>query len=224
MARIRSVHPGLASDEAFMTMSMAAKAAWALLWTECDDHGLFEWKPIVLKARIFPADAVDFAAILGEYESLDCVKRVEIDGKSFGLIRNFGKYQRPKNPSYRYQWSDDFASYAGFTVALPQPSPSHTEKPPQRKEEGGIEAPTGLLVPPVDKSIPIAPRAPAPGGARTGATAGNEDAQWQARLRGYRVGGRWPGMYGPRPESGECYAPKRILEEWLEAQPKSEAA
>jgi hypothetical protein len=137
MARIRSVHPGLASDEAFMTMSMAAKAAWALLWTECDDHGLFEWKPIVLKARIFPADPVDFAAVLAEYETLGCIKRVEIEGKSYGLIRNFGKFQRPKNPSYRYQWSEEFASYAGFPVVLPQSSPSPTEKPPQMKEEGG---------------------------------------------------------------------------------------
>jgi hypothetical protein len=137
MARIRSVHPGLASDEAYMTMSMAAKAAWPLLWTECDDHGIFEWKPIVLKARIFPADAVDFAAILEEYETLGCVKRIEIEGKACGLIRNFGKYQRPKSPSYRYQWSNDFASFAGFSAALPQPSPSPTEKSPQRKEEGG---------------------------------------------------------------------------------------
>jgi hypothetical protein len=137
MARIRSVHPGLASDEAYMTMSMAAKAAWPLLWTECDDHGIFEWKPIVLKARIFPADAVDFAAILDEYEALGCVRRVEIAGKSCGLVRNFGKFQRPKNPSYRYEWSNDFASFTGFPVVLPQPSPSPTEKRPQMKEEGG---------------------------------------------------------------------------------------
>ena len=67
MARIRSVHPGMASDEIYMSMSITAKAAWPLLWTECDDNGIFEWKPIVLKARIFPADAVDFAAILAEW-------------------------------------------------------------------------------------------------------------------------------------------------------------
>lgn len=58
---------GLSSDEAFMSMSMTAKAAWPLLWTECDDNGVFEWKPVVLKARIFPGDSLDFDSILAEW-------------------------------------------------------------------------------------------------------------------------------------------------------------
>lgn len=124
-----------------MSMSMTAKAAWPLLWTECDDHGIFEWKPIVLKARIFPADNVDFSAILDEYEKLGCIKRREIDGKPYGLVRNFCRYQRPKNPSYRYTLPEDETEYVGLKVSntpgLPQGNPSPTEKAPQMKEEGG---------------------------------------------------------------------------------------
>ena len=138
MARIRSVHPGLTSDEAFMSMSMTAKAAWPLLWTECDDGGVFEWKPIVLKARLFPADAVDFAAVLAEFVALDCIKQVEIGGKTYGLVRNFGKYQRPKNPSYRVAIPDNEMMYVGRSdippPALPQRSPSPTENPSQMEE------------------------------------------------------------------------------------------
>jgi hypothetical protein len=141
MARIRSVHPGLTSDEAFMTMSMTAKAAWPLLWTECDDGGVFEWKPVVLKARLFPADSVDFAAVLAEFEALDCIKQVEIGGKLYGLVRNFGKYQRPKNPSYRVAIPDEHLLYVGRsgipTPALPQPSTSPTEKPSQMEDGEG---------------------------------------------------------------------------------------
>jgi hypothetical protein len=134
-----------------MSMSMAAKAAWPLLWTECDDNGVFEWKPIVLKARIFPADNIDFAGILAELETLNCVRRVEIEGKPYGVVRNFGKYQRPKNPSYRFPLPEEHRLFAGFsgspTPALPQPSGSPTEKAPQMKEgigegrgeEGGKE-------------------------------------------------------------------------------------
>ena len=72
----------------------------------------------------------------------------------------------------------------------------------------------------------VAPRAPAPGGARTGAVSvnHNDEVLWRARLRGYRAGARWHGDYGPRPESGQCYAPAHILEEWREAQPQTEAA
>lgn len=128
-----------------MSMSMTAKAAWAALWMQCDDHGIFEWKPIVLKALIFPADNVDFAEVLAEFESLDCVKRIEVNGKPCGLVRNFAKYQRPKNPSYRHFTDATFPAEYGSYVALkgstppvlPQSYPSTTEIPPQMKEEGG---------------------------------------------------------------------------------------
>lgn len=145
MARIRSVHPGLTSDESYMSMSMTAKAAWTPLWMQCDDHGIFEWKPIVLKALIFPADNVDFTLLLNELEQLGCVRRLEIEGKTYGLVRNFARYQRPKNPSYRHFKADnlptDVASYIGVrgaaTPALPQPDPTPTVNCAQRKEEGG---------------------------------------------------------------------------------------
>jgi hypothetical protein len=146
VSRIRSIHPGIASDESYMQMSMAAKAAWPILWTECDDHGVFEWKPVVLKARIFPADNVDFAAILAELVSLDCVQRFEHEGKPYGIVRNFCAYQRPKHPSYRHPFPAPITDYAAFkpvdvgspTPALPEPSPRPTEKPPQMKEEVGV--------------------------------------------------------------------------------------
>lgn len=144
MARIRSIHPGLTSDEAYMSMSITAKAAWTPLWMQCDDHGIFEWKPIVLKALIFPADAVDMASLLEEWVSLGCIKKIDVDGKACGVVRNFSRYQRPKNPSYRYFKADelptDISKYIGVRSAppvLPQSSPSPTEVLPQRKEEGG---------------------------------------------------------------------------------------
>jgi hypothetical protein len=145
MARIRSIHPGLTSDEAYMSMSMTAKAAWTPLWMQCDDHGIFEWKPIVLKALIFPADNVDFATVLAELERLGCVRQFDIGGRPHGVVRNFAKYQRPKNPSYRHFKAEelpaDIGSYISVKGAappvLPQSSPSPTEIPPQMKEEGG---------------------------------------------------------------------------------------
>lgn len=147
MARIRSIHPGLASDEVFMTMSMAAKAAWSLLWTECDDHGVFEWKPIVLKARIFPAESLNFADILSEYEDLGCVLKVEVDGKPYGFIRNFCKYQRPKSPSYRLPLPECAKAFVGVSgnppPVLPQDGGRGSENGAQMKGEGGDEGEGG---------------------------------------------------------------------------------
>lgn len=145
MARIRSIHPGLTSDEAYMSMSMVAKAAWTPLWMQCDDHGIFEWKPIVLKALIFPADNVDFGDVLAELERLGCVRRIDINGRTHGVVRNFAKYQRPKNPSYRHFKPEELPADIGSYIAvkgaappaLPQPTPSTPENPPQMKEEGG---------------------------------------------------------------------------------------
>ena len=146
MARIRSIHPGIASDEAFMQMSMPAKAAWPILWTECDDQGVFEWKPIVLKARIFPADNVDFEVVLAEYVALDCIQMREIDGKRFGFVRNFCRFQKPKHPSHRYILPPDLRLFVGLKpddVAKPTPgldpaSPLATEKPVLMEDGVGV--------------------------------------------------------------------------------------
>jgi hypothetical protein len=129
---------------------------------QCDDHGVFEWKPIVLKALIFPADNVDFSAVLGELEKLDCVRRIQIEGKHYGIVRNFAKYQRPKNPSYRHFNAENIppevASYIGIkgaaTPALPKPYPSATENPPQMKEEGGSKEEEEVI----SRSVAVAPK------------------------------------------------------------------
>jgi hypothetical protein len=141
MARIRSIHPGLTSDESFMSMSMTAKAAWPLLWTECDDGGAFEWKPIVLKARLFPADAVDFAAVLAELVALNCVKKVEIGGREYGLVRNFCRYQRPKKPNYRVLLTGHFRTYVGLTADSSEPDDPDVTRVPNRFHTGGEKSP-----------------------------------------------------------------------------------
>lgn len=98
MARIRSVHPGLYTDEAFATVSISARLLLIGIWSHADDGGGFEWKPLSLKMRIFPADNVDVAALLDELAASDIVKRYEVEGRSYGAVRNFGRWQRPKKP------------------------------------------------------------------------------------------------------------------------------
>jgi hypothetical protein len=82
MARIRSIHPGLRTDEAFMPLSFAARDCLTALWMQADDQGVFPWKLLTLKAHIFPADNVDMGAILAELESHGSIKRIEVEGAS----------------------------------------------------------------------------------------------------------------------------------------------
>lgn len=98
MARIRSIHPGLFTDEAFMSASAHARLLIIGIWTEAWDDGVFEWKPLTLKAKLFPVDAVDVPALLEELVSLDFIRAFEA-GKKYGAIRNFQKYQKPKKPN-----------------------------------------------------------------------------------------------------------------------------
>lgn len=156
MARIRSIHPTLSTDEAFMAMTITAKAVWPMLWMECDDSGVFEWKPIVLKARLLPADNVDMAAVLSEYESLNTVMKFEVDGREYGVIRNFVRFQRPKDPKSVHPTPPAVLKYAGFNddgsrpnagtgrpstggkeKVLPKSFVTTSEVQPQMKEEGG---------------------------------------------------------------------------------------
>ena len=66
MARIRSVHPGLWTDEDFVQLSAPARLFLIGMWNESDDYGLFEWKPTRLKMRLAPNDPIDAAALMAE--------------------------------------------------------------------------------------------------------------------------------------------------------------
>lgn len=140
MARIRSIHPGLMTDESYMSLSMAARVALGGIWMEADDHGVFAWKPLTLKARIFPADNVDMGAILAELEAQNWIKSFDAEGNKYGVCRNFRKWQRPKAPTYQHPFPQDFGIYIGLepstSPVLPQSFPSPSPKSPQR-EEGG---------------------------------------------------------------------------------------
>ena len=129
MARIRSIHPGLFTDELYMALSMAGKAVWPGLWTEADDHGVFEWKPLSLKARLMPCADIDIATTLGEYEALGLVIKFSEGEKAYGVIKGFCHWQRPKKPLNRFPLPNQFPTK---TPLLPQ-----NLRRGRRKEEGG---------------------------------------------------------------------------------------
>ena len=147
MARIRSVHPGLWTDEAFIELSAHARVLLIGIWTECFDDGVFEWKPKRLKVRVLPADTdIDIDALLAELVEHECVQEFDADGRRYGLVRNFCKFQRPKKPSESGVLPNQFRTYVGLEpVELPtssEPVPNQfgtvTEFPPQKggREEG----------------------------------------------------------------------------------------
>jgi hypothetical protein len=134
MSRIRSIHPGLWTDEAFMSLSAFARLLYIGLWNEAFDDGVFEWKPLTIKAKIFPVDAVDVKALLAEIVAAGSIREGAGTGKQYGLIRNFRLYQRPKKPNSSGLLQPQDHEYVGL---VPNQSGTGDELRPQMEDEGG---------------------------------------------------------------------------------------
>lgn len=142
MSRIRSIHPGIWTDEAFVSLSGFARLLFIGLWNECDDKGTFPWSPLQMKMRVLPADNVDAAGLLAEIEAAGCIMRYEVGGKSFGAVRNFCKFQRPKKPNSIHPITGSAAAYVAHNgEAVPNEFPTGGEKSPQMEDGGGKEVP-----------------------------------------------------------------------------------
>lgn len=140
MARIRSIHPGLFTDEAFMTLTVECPLAVPLLlglWTEADDEGVFEWKPLTIKARILPAAACSVDDLLACLVRNQFLIEYDVGGKKYGAVRNFCKFQRPKKPNPIHPKTPTAAAWVGAS-SEPVGNQFGTggENPPQM-EDGG---------------------------------------------------------------------------------------
>lgn len=147
MARIRSIHPGIFTDEAWVSCAPLTRLLFFGLLTDADDQGVFEWKPLQIKMRLLPGDVADVGAMLDEMAAVDLVKAFEHGGKRFGAIRNFRKHQRPKKPNSIHFLPEELRTYVALNDAssdheaddLPPVGnwfPTHGENPPQM-EDGG---------------------------------------------------------------------------------------
>ncbi len=145
MSRIRSIHPGLWTDEAFVSLSSMARLLLIGMWNECDDKGTFVWSPLQLKMRILPADNVDAAALLVEIVTAGFVLKYEIAGKSYGAVRNFAKFQRPKKPNDIHPATAQILFFCGIsgepaepdTPEVPEELPTGGENTAQMEDGGG---------------------------------------------------------------------------------------
>ncbi len=143
MARIRSVHPSLFTDEAWVSCSPLARILYIGLWTDADDQGLFEWKPLQIKMRLLPGDGADAAALLAELLGVDLVQEYEFEGKRFGAIKDFRKFQRPQKPNAIHPITEKIGEYVGLSSTVTKPasdqSRTGTGKSDQMEDGGGEE-------------------------------------------------------------------------------------
>lgn len=161
MARIRSIHPSFFTDEACVSCSPLARLLYVGLWCDADDQGVFEWRPLQLKMRLLPGDLADAVALLAELKEAGLILDFQHDGKPFGLVAGFRRFQRPKKPNKVHFLPPEYRTYVGLdgpgsvpaageggpgdpptpTEAGPVPhqSPTEGEKPPQMEDGGWRE-------------------------------------------------------------------------------------
>lgn len=141
MARIRSVHPSLFTDEAWVSCSPLARVLYIGLMTDADDQGLFEWNFLQIKMRLLPADNVDIPPLLAELVGANLIAELESGGKRLGAIRKFRTFQRPKKPNQVFKLPHEWVEYVGLTgdgsEPVPHQSPTDGEKSPQMEDGGG---------------------------------------------------------------------------------------
>lgn len=141
MSRIRSIHPGIWTDEAFMSVSAHARLLLMGIWTEAFDDGVFEWKPLTLKARIFPVDNIDANELLLELVHAGCISRIESHPKKPGVIRNFQRYQRPKKPNSSGMLSPEWLEYVGAKETPETSDDERSELVPNQFGNGSEKSP-----------------------------------------------------------------------------------
>jgi hypothetical protein len=145
VSRIRSIHPGLWTDEAFVSLSPMARLLIMGIWNECDDMGSFAWAPLTLKMRILPADNADASELLAEMVSAGIVMRYEVAGKAYGAVRNFCQFQRPKKPNSTCPQTDEVREWVNTEARstrdgaeeVPNQLPTAPEKCRQMEDGGG---------------------------------------------------------------------------------------
>lgn len=166
MARIRSVHPGLWTDEAFVSVSPLARLLFIGIWNECDDKGAFEWKPIQLKMRLLPVDNVEVWELLSELEGAGLIQSYIVEPNKYGAVRNFGNWQRPKKPNSVHPMPHDLRTYAGPKVSSspPRVSDDDSSSEPDTDELAGGSPPPPPQRCPVPPKSEIAPQMEEGGG------------------------------------------------------------
>ena len=98
MGRIRTVKPQffiheLLNDLEEQFPEQKVMLVYVGLWSQCDNHGVFEWKPRTLKTEIMPWVTYDITKTLETLTENKFIARYECEGKEYGCVLRLEKHQ-----------------------------------------------------------------------------------------------------------------------------------
>lgn len=102
MARIRSVHPDICTDEVLARLSGDVERCYVRLWTHLDDEGRAVDNPLLIKAALFPLvetiSTSDVDGWLARLADAGLVRRYEVDGRRYLTAKPdaWARWQKPR--------------------------------------------------------------------------------------------------------------------------------
>jgi hypothetical protein len=150
MARARFIRPEFFTDEKVSDLPFGAALLFTGIWCHSDLRGVFEYSPRVLRGLIFPMrDGIETGTVaewLQQLESLAMVGHFEAEGKQWGYVRNWFKYQqingrereigsrRPIPPTSGPDGDTLGTGQGHARAASPSPTPSPTPAPAEGED------------------------------------------------------------------------------------------
>lgn len=102
MARIRSVHPELCTDEKMAELPAEVERTFVRLWTHCDDQGRCVDNARLIKAAIYPLHDDMGAYIVDQHLTMladaGCIVRYEVGERAYISIPSWHDWQHPQRP------------------------------------------------------------------------------------------------------------------------------
>jgi hypothetical protein len=140
MPRIRSIKPQFWIDEDLAKVKRDVRLLYIGLWNICDDGGVFEWRPMRIKAMLFPNDTDINAEILEQWlddlVNIGNVKKFSNNGSLFGYIPTLLVHQEIYKPS-EWRFASPPKELIPSNLLLHNYSP--TTNPPVTKEYGSTQ-------------------------------------------------------------------------------------
>lgn len=102
MARIRSVHPDICTDEVLAGLSGDVERCYVRLWTHLDDEGRCVDNPLLIKAALFPLvewiEAGDVDLWLSALAAAGLIRRYEVNGRRYLTTKPeaWARWQKPR--------------------------------------------------------------------------------------------------------------------------------
>ena len=94
MARTRNIKPGFFKNEDLAACDPVARLLFAGLWTLADADGRMEFRPLRIKAELFPYDSFDINPMFGQLAARGLIVVYQVGGGTYLEIPRFCVHQR----------------------------------------------------------------------------------------------------------------------------------